>query len=40
MSDTLELIRQRFFTLKDFSDQGRAYFADEFTLTKQPSLRI
>jgi glutamyl-tRNA synthetase len=27
---TIELIRQRFITLKDFSGQGRAYFADEF----------
>jgi glutamyl-tRNA synthetase len=27
---TLEVIRQRFFTLKDFSAQGRAYFADDF----------
>lgn len=27
---TIELIRQRFITLKDFSGQGRAYFAEEF----------
>src|ERR1700754_4842633 len=27
---TLGLIRQRFFTLKDFSEQGRAYFSDDF----------
>ncbi len=27
---TVELIRQRFITLKDFSGQGRAYFAQEF----------
>ena len=27
---TLDLIRQRFFTLKDFSSQGRAYFSDDF----------
>lgn len=26
----LDLIRQRFFTLKDFSGQGRAYFSDDF----------
>jgi glutamyl-tRNA synthetase len=26
----LELIRQRFYTLKDFTGQGRAYFADDF----------
>jgi len=29
---TLDLIRQRFFTLKDFSGQGRAYFSDDFDL--------
>ena len=29
-SKTLDLIRQRFFTLKDFSAQGRAYFSDDF----------
>lgn len=27
---TVDLIRQRFHTLKDFSGQGRAYFSDEF----------
>jgi glutamyl-tRNA synthetase len=27
---TVDLIRQRFFTLKDFSLQGRAYFSDDF----------
>src|SRR5438067_5369890 len=27
---TLDLIRQRFHTLKDFSAQGRAYFSDDF----------
>lgn len=26
----VELIRQRFFTLKDFSSQGRAYFSEDF----------
>jgi len=26
----VELIRHRFFTLKDFSAQGRAYFSDDF----------
>lgn len=44
----LELIRQRFFTLKDFSGQGRAYFSDDFdfeetainkNLRKDPRLR-
>ena len=29
---TLDLIRDRFFTLKDFTSQGRAYFADDFTI--------
>ena len=27
---TIGLIRQRFFTLKDFSSQGRAYFSEDF----------
>ncbi|HZE70263.1 MAG TPA: glutamate--tRNA ligase [Pyrinomonadaceae bacterium] len=44
----LNLIRQRFFTLKDFSEQGRAYFSDDFdfdeaavdkNLKKDPRLR-
>ncbi len=44
----LELIRQRFHTLKDFSGQGRAYFSEDFdfddaaiskNLRKEPSLR-
>lgn len=45
---TVELIRQRFFTLKDFSGQGRAYFSEDFDLDesavcqnvlKEPRLR-
>jgi glutamyl-tRNA synthetase len=45
---TIDLIRQRFHTLKDFSSQGRAYFSDDFdfedaavnkNLTKEPRLR-
>jgi glutamyl-tRNA synthetase len=28
--NTVELIRQRFFTLKDFSGQGRAFFSEDF----------
>ncbi|HEX8179293.1 MAG TPA: glutamate--tRNA ligase [Pyrinomonadaceae bacterium] len=45
---TVEAIRHRFFTLKDFSGQGRAYFADEFefdeaavtkNLKKEPRLK-
>ncbi|HEX8708060.1 MAG TPA: glutamate--tRNA ligase [Pyrinomonadaceae bacterium] len=45
---TVELIRQRFHTLKDFSAQGRAYFSDDFdfdaaavrkNLLKEPRLR-
>ena len=45
---TIDLIRQRFFTLKDFSSQGRAYFSDDFdfdeaavkkNLLKEPRLR-
>ena len=45
---TLDLIRQRFHTLKDFSGQGRAYFSDDFdfddgavkkNLHKEPRLK-
>lgn len=45
---TVELIRRRFFTLKDFSAQGRAYFSDDFdfeeaavnkNLRQEPRLR-
>jgi glutamyl-tRNA synthetase len=45
---TVDLIRQRYFTLKDFSEQGRAYFSDDFdfdpaavnkNLRKAPELR-
>jgi len=45
---TVDLIRQRYFTLKDFSGQGRAYFSDDFdfdeaainkNLRKAPELR-
>jgi glutamyl-tRNA synthetase len=45
---TIELIRQRFFTLKDFSEQGRAYFSEDFdfdetarkkNLYKEPRLK-
>jgi glutamyl-tRNA synthetase len=48
LARAVELIRQRFITLKDFSGQGRAYFAEEFeydpaavakNLKKDPSLR-
>jgi glutamyl-tRNA synthetase len=44
----LDLIRQRYHTLKDFSGQGRAYFSDDFdfdeaainkNLKKDPALR-
>jgi glutamyl-tRNA synthetase len=44
----VELIRHRFFTLKDFSAQGRAYFSDDFdfdeaavkkNLLKEPRLK-
>jgi len=44
----IDLIRQRFFTLKDFSSQGRAYFSEDFDLEeaavrknilKEPRLR-
>src|SRR5260221_2746951 len=44
----VNLIRQRFFTLKDFSSQGRAYFSEDFdfdegavrkNVLKEPKLR-
>ncbi len=47
--NTINLIRQRFFTLKDFSKQGRAYFSEDFdfdpaaiekNLSKFPDLKI
>ena len=31
-SATVDVIRSRFFTLKDFATRGRAYFADDFTI--------
>jgi glutamyl-tRNA synthetase len=31
----VDLIRQRFFTLKDFSAQGRAYFSEDFDLDEE-----
>ena len=46
---TVDLIRQRFFTLKDFSQQGRAFFSEDFdfdqaaidkNLKKFPDLQI
>jgi glutamyl-tRNA synthetase len=46
--ETVDLIRQRFFSLKDFSSQGRAYFSDDFdfeeaavneNLRKEPLLQ-
>jgi glutamyl-tRNA synthetase len=45
---TIELIRQRFFTLKDFAGQGRAYFSEDYdfdlaavekNLAKHPDLQ-
>ncbi len=46
---TVNLIRQRFFTLKEFSNQGRAYFSEDFdfdpaaiekNLSKYPDLKM
>ena len=46
--NTINLIRQRFFTLKDFSSQGRAYFSEDYdfdpaaiekNLSKFPDLK-
>ena len=48
LENTINLIRQRFFTLKDFSNQGRAFFSEDFdydsaaiekTLGKEPNLK-
>ncbi len=45
---TVDLIRERFYTLKDFSEQGRAFFSEDFdyddkainkNLKKHPDLR-
>jgi glutamyl-tRNA synthetase len=46
---TIDLIRERFFTLKDFSSQGRAFFSEDFdfdqaaigrNLKKFPDLKV
>ena len=37
---TIDLIRQRFFTLKDFSNQGRAYFSDDFDFDESADLKV
>lgn len=34
--DTIELIRDRFHTLNDFTSLGRAYFSDEYTIEEKP----
>ena len=48
LEKTVNLIRQRFFTLKDFSSQGRAYFSEDFdfeeaavrkNILKEPKLQ-
>ncbi len=48
LARVVDLIRQRFHTLKDFSEQGRAYFSDDFdfepaavnkNLKKEPRLK-
>lgn len=48
LEKAVDLIRQRFHTLKDFSAQGRAYFSDDFdfdeaavkkNILKEPRLR-
>ncbi|SDO83345.1 glutamate--tRNA ligase [Desulforhopalus singaporensis] len=33
---TIDMIRDRFHTLKDFTTLGRAYFADDFTVEEKP----
>jgi glutamyl-tRNA synthetase len=46
---TVDLIRERFYTLKDFSGQGRAFFSEDFdfdqkaiekNLKKHPDLKV
>lgn len=32
LSNTVDLLRARFFTLRDFGTRGRAYFSDDFTI--------
>ncbi|MEP6708315.1 MAG: glutamate--tRNA ligase, partial [Pyrinomonadaceae bacterium] len=48
LEKTVDLIRQRFFTLRDFSEQGRAYFSEDFdfdeaavrkNILKEPRLK-
>ena len=48
LAKAVDLIRQRFFTLKDFSSQGRAYFSEDFyfdeaavrkNILKEPRLK-
>ncbi len=34
--NTLDMIRDRFHTLKDFTSLGRAYFADDFEVVEKP----
>ncbi len=34
--DTIELIRDRFHTVKDFATRGRAYFADDYDIEEKP----
>lgn len=38
--DTLDLIRDRFHTLKDFTTLGRAYFADDYAVEEKPSKKM
>ena len=35
LQKTIDLIRERFFTLKDFSEQGRAFFSEDFDFDAQ-----
>lgn len=34
--DTLDMIRERFHTLKDFTTRGRAYFSDDYDIEEKP----
>ncbi len=34
--DTVDMIRERYHTLKDFAELGRPYFSDEYTIDEKP----
>ena len=40
LSSTVDLLRARYFTLKDFATRGRAYFADDFPMEAEALKRL